>query len=174
MASNYGPKFGFRRSDESLSVREGRYTVPDPVPAGMVQGAAVVLPTGGTNGSLPGELALGGADAVLGPGLGGILVQEEQHLQVDEYDAFTSYDDSTAGSVRPGRLAISWCGSGVKVWFKNDGGAGDLLAELPSVGDQLGWDGSAWEATTTTEKFLVVTEVSGADVDSAYVEAVVK
>ena len=173
MASNYGPKFGFRRSDEIFSVREGRYSLPDPLEDGMQQGVAVVLPTGGTNGTLPGELALGGANAVLGPGLGGILVQEEGHIQGDGYDVFSGYDDTTAGDVRPGRLAISWCGSGVKVWFKNDGGADDLLASLPSVGDELGWNGTAWDSAATA-KFMVVTEVSGSDATDAYVEAVVK
>ena len=74
MASDYGLNFGFRRSDESMATREGRFKTPaagDP----LLIGTAVEIDP-----ATPGYLKASAAAAAAVSGLRGILVQEESHL----------------------------------------------------------------------------------------------
>src|SRR5262245_36557613 len=99
MASNYGLNFGFRRSDETLSIREGRFMVPA---AGTFrQGSYVVIDpaAAGFLKAAPADTAIQGA---------GLLVQEEAHL-VSVYaagDAGFDTFSSRLGVVQNGKRAI--------------------------------------------------------------------
>jgi hypothetical protein len=112
MASDYGRNFGFRRSDESVAVREGRFKTP--VASALLQGSAVEIDP-----ASPGYLKQC-ADAVTPePGYHGLLVQEDAHLG-SVYSADVANHDSSRPRGSPRRPALGHLGrAGTKVWFKN-------------------------------------------------------
>lgn len=175
MASNYGPAFGFRRSDETLAVREGRQRVP--ATGTYLQGQAVIF-----DAAAPGYLKLAAADEPSTPGYVGVLVQEEAHI-------FSSYDNQfidyyALSAVKNNRLAIIWSGSGGKIWLKNiasgtrkDGRAYEAItmiagsgATWPALGDYLGWNGTAWKKAAGASTALG--RVTASNETAKYLEAV--
>lgn len=173
MASDYGLNFGFRRSDETLANREGRFRTP---PDGdLRQGTAVMIDP-----DEPGFLKECPANQAAVTGLTGLLVQEESHLgSVFSAAPFLGHDSLDLGTTKNDQPAVMWGGPGTKVWLKNTpaynrGGrskAAVTVVDLTGVGlgDQLGWDGSKFvKADVDTTGWMTVTNVSGTD----YCEAV--
>ena len=173
MASDYGRNFGFRRSDESMATREGRFKTPATGDALRI-GTGVML-----DDANPGYLKVATAGAPLS-GLHGLLVQEESHIpdlwnRVD-VNGHDSYD---LGIAKKDQLSVMWAGVGTKVWFRNTedysrGGRsveGYQMVDLTGVGvgDQLTWNGTLWAAASAGNGWLTVTSVVGDD----YCEAVV-
>lgn len=170
MASDYGLNFGFRRSDESMRISEGRFRTP--VGSQLVLGTAVEI-----DASSPGYLKQAAKDVEPRPGICGLLVQEEAwDRSIHGKQRTDSFDLNVA---LPNRLSVITNGAGVKVWFRNTPkitrADGREIAAVTmfdttdmAVGKQLGWDGSAW-AVSATGKFMEVTEY---DADKAYFEAV--
>jgi hypothetical protein len=176
MASDYGLNFGFRRSDESLSTREGRQTVP--ATGTFYQGQAVAVDP-----AAPGYLKEAATDQVPSPGFVGVLVQEEAHFR-GIYDLQWS-DSDTLGKVVNSKMAIIWGGAGVKIWLKNTAATtkpdGVVIAAKtivsgtgatwPVVGDYLAWDATAhaWKKGTAATGLARVTSASNEA--GGYVEA---
>lgn len=162
MASDYGLNFGFRRSDESMAVREGRQKTPASGNA-LHLGTAVEI-----DGANPGYLKQSAAAAVPISGLHGLLVQEESHLlnPILDVPVHDSYD---LGFAKKNQLSTIWAGAGTKVWFKNTPAysrgdrskAAVTMVDLTgvAVGDRLGWDGAKW-VKDATHGWLVVTLVA--------------
>jgi hypothetical protein len=173
MASDYGLNFGFRRSDESVRLSEGREKVPasgtfllgslvsmDPANLGFLKAAASA------------EVGEGGTV--------GLLVQEEiwdrSIYAPDRIDSFYY------GVARNNRLAVISSGAGTKVWFKNTPAQtradGRTIAAVtmvdfttpPAQKDYLTWNGTNFLKSTNGESdsMLRVTLSNGVD----YVEAV--
>lgn len=173
MASDYGLNFGFRRSDESMAVREGRHKTP--VGVELRQGTAVEIDPAN-----PGFMKQSAANPTPLTGYHGLLVQEDAHLfSIHEPQWRDTYQ---LGRTKPNKLSVIWSGAGTKVWFRNtaaetryDGADYDAVdmfnATGVDVGDGLGWDGTQWVATdaTTTNAWLTVTLVNAS---AGYVEAV--
>lgn len=173
MASDYGNNFGFRRSDESVLVREGRLKVPT---TGTFRLGSLVAFDPATLGYLrvadSGEVGQGGTV--------GLLVQEE--IWDRSIYAPTRIDSFYYGVARNNRLAVIVSGPGGKVWFKNtaaqtraDGRAiaavtmVDLTSGTPAVMDYLTWDGTKFaKGTDITDSMLRITLTNGTD----YCEAV--
>ena len=175
MASDYGLNFGFRRSDESMATREGRFKTPA---AGnpLLIGTAVEIDP-----ATPGYLKASAAAADAVSGLRGILVQEESHLgsifQLGA-DFNGGHDSLDLGVAKKDQLSVMWAGVGTKVWFKNTPAysrgtrskdAVDIvdLAGV-TVGGSLGWDGTKWIGATGADAWMTVTHIVGTD----YCEAV--
>lgn len=173
MASDYGLNFGFRRSDESMATREGRYKTPATGTA-LRMGTAVEI-----DGATPGYMKQSAANAAPVTGLRGLLVQEESHI-FGVFDVL-GHDSYDLGVAKLDQLSVIWAGVGTKVWFKNTPAYSRGARSKPAVtmvdltgvavGDSLGWDGAKWVKAdgTTVPKWLTVTVVSGTD----YCEAVV-
>lgn len=173
MASDYGLNFGFRRSDESVRVSEGRFKTP-------ASGAALLLGTAvQIDPATPGYLKACASAAPLVTGFSGLLVQEEIHLP-SIYDP--QYLDSfSLGVAKKDRLSVVTSGAGTKVWFRNGGAStradGRSVSAVTiwttgttAVGDYLGWTGTAWAVTTTAAaQWMIVTNVN---LTAGYVEAV--
>lgn len=174
MASDYGSSFGFRRSDESLAIREGRQKVP--ATGTFLQGQAVTFDSAN-----PGYLKLCAADPGFTPGFTGLLVQEEAHIfssYANQY--FDTYDLS---AVKNNRLAIIWTGPGGKIWLKNrasgtrkDGrtfGAITMVAgsgaTWPVIGDPVGWNGTAWYKSTLANS---IGKCTASSESNGYIEVV--
>lgn len=172
MASDYGRNFGFRRSDETMAIREGRQKVP--ATGVFKQGQCVVIDPAN-----PGFLKLGAALEQAVAGFSGMLIQEEiwdrSHYGRQVLDSFAM--DEVFNS----RLATIWSGAGTKVWFRNtvaqtrvDGrviAAAGLLASPATIvaGDRIGWNGTLWaETAIEADAHFVCTLSNGLD----YVEAV--
>lgn len=145
MASDYGLNFGFRRSDESMAIREGRQKVP--AVGAFKQGECVVIDPAN-----PGFLKRGAAGEIAVPGWSGMLIQEEAwDRSIYGRQVLDSFGLS---DVLNNRLATIWSGAGTKCWFKNtplqnrvDGRvipASGLLADPTTlvIGDYLGWNGT--------------------------------
>lgn len=174
MASDYGLNFGFRRSDESMATREGRFKTP--VDGDLLkQGTAVELDPAN-----PGYLKVAAAAAPAISGLRGLLVQEESHLgSVFDAAPYLGHDSYDLGLCKRDQLSVMWAGVGTKVWFKNTGAyargnrskTAVQMVDLAGVGigDQLGWDGSKFVESTGDAAWLTVTAITGTD----YCEAVV-
>lgn len=171
MASDYGLNFGFRRSDESMATREGRFKTPA-TGTPLRQGTAVSIDPAN-----PGYLKASSSGAAPVSGLRGILVQEESHI----YSAFTeqAHDSYSLGVTKNDSHAVMWAGIGTKVWFRNTpardrfGRHADAVTMVDltgvGVGDSLGWDGTKWhKAAGAADAWLTVTNVS-----TDYCEAVV-
>lgn len=179
MASDYGLNFGFRRSDESFSVREGRFRSPKT--GTHLQGELVTLDPAN-----PGYLKKAAANAKGVTGLVGLLVQEESHIgSVFEAAPYLGHDSLDLGTAKNDQPTVMWSGAGVKVWLKNTPAysRGDRSKDAVTVvdvtgvaiGDALGWDGSKFVKAdgTTIPALATVTSVSGtAATAGAYVEAV--
>lgn len=171
MASDYGRNFGFRRSDETMAIREGRQKVPA---AGVfTQGECVVIDPAN-----PGFLKRGGANEPAVPGFSGMLVQEE--IWDRSVYGRQVLDSFALGEVLNNRLCTIWSGAGTKVWFRNtvaqnrvDGRAitaGGLLdaPEGMTAGEFLGWTGTKWGVVADkADAHFVITLSNGLD----YVEA---
>lgn len=172
MASDYGLNFGFRRSDETMAIREGRQKVP--AAGTFKQGDCVVIDPAN-----PGFLKKGAAGEDAVSGWSGLLVQEE--VWDRSIYGRQTLDSFALDEVLNNRLATIWSGAGTKVWFKNtdaqtrvDGRVIPAVTKVASaatvaVGDYLGWDGTAWaEVAAGPDAFMRVTLSNGVD----YVEAV--
>lgn len=164
MASDYGLNFGFRRSDESVTTREGNFKTP-------VGGSALLLGTAvEIDPAVPGYLKACAANAQPLSGTHGLLVQEENHLP--ELFDVPGHDSISLGTAKKDRRSVITAGVGCKVWFRNTAaysragrtkGAVEIVTETGLVvGDQIGWDGSKWvEADgTPTPVWMTVTRVS--------------
>lgn len=171
MASDYGRNFGFRRSDESVRVSEGRFKTPATGSA-LLNGTAVKIDTGG-------YLTTCSANDPLITGFSGLLVQEEIHLpSIYGIWPLDSYD---IGVTKKDRLSVITSGAGTKVWLQNTSSQtradGRSISAVTiwvtsgvAVGDYLGWNGTAWaETATAAYQWMVVTQVS---TSAGYVEAV--
>lgn len=175
MASDYGLNFGFRRSDETMAIREGRFKTP--VGSALRIGTAVEIDP--TN---PGYLRQCAANRPLVPGVSGLLVQEESHIG-SIFDAAPNmgHDSYDLGIAKPDQLSVIWGGAGTKVWFQNTaayarGNRSRAAVQMLdptglTVGDSLGWDGDTWvEADgTTIPAWLTVTAIN---TSNGYAEAV--
>lgn len=173
MASNYGLNFGFRRSDESMAIREGRLRTPA---AGTFRIGSLVA----IDPAAPGYLKVAAANQIGAGGTVGLLVQEEQFI-ASIYNADVGLHDSfQLGLAKNNTLSAVWGGAGVKVWFKNTTGstradgraiAAVTMTDLTGVviGDYLTWDGTKYIEGTSANSMLRVTAV---DIPSGYVEAV--
>ncbi len=175
MASNYGLNFGFRRSDESVRVSEGRFRTPA-TGAALLIGTAVQIDSAN-----PGFLKVCAANAPIVPGVAGLLVQEEQHIGSIYGQPVSTYDSFNFGLAKKNTLSVITTGAGVKVWFKNTTAQSRIdLRQTPGVtittltgvalGDTLGWDGTKWVKTTdAAAAWMTVTDVR---VAAGYVEGV--
>lgn len=175
MASSYGLNFGFRRSDETVRVSEGRFRTPKTGTALLLGTVVEVDP------SNAGYVKQSAANAKLVTGYCGLLLQEEDHLR-SIYDS-EYYDSTMFGTARKGALSVITSGAGTKVWFKNtavqnraDGRTVPAVTVATVaglvVGDQLGWDGTKFiklNGTTVTTAVLTVTDVK---TSAGYVEGV--
>lgn len=174
MASDYGLNFGFRRSDESMAVREGRHKTPS-TGTPLLQGTAVQIDPAN-----PGYMMQSPANPVPLTGFHGLLVQEDAHLFSIHEPLWR--DTYQLGTTKLNKLSVIWSGAGTKVWFKNtaaetrfDGQNYDAVNIVNltgvDVGDGLGWNGTQWVVTdaTTTNAWLTVTLVNAT---AAYCEAV--
>jgi hypothetical protein len=171
MASDYGLNFGFRRSDESMAVREGRQRVP--AAGTFKQGDYVALDPAN-----PGFLKRADANVVPQTGLTGLLVQEEAWDR--SIYGRQVLDSSALDEVLNSRQAIIWSGAGTKVWLRNtttqtraDGRQIDGVTKVDvaglAIGDGLTWDGTKYvKAGVGIEPLARVTLTNGVD----YVEAV--
>lgn len=159
---DYGPNFGFRRFDETVSNREGRLKVPT---SGTFRLGSLVTFDPAT----PGYLKAAAADEVAVGGYGGLLVQEE--IWDRSIYAAPDVDSYYKGIAVNDRLAVIVSGAGTKVWFRNtalqnraDGRsiAAVTMVTLASVvvGDYLKWTGSAWIEGLATNSMLRVTSVA--------------
>lgn len=173
MASDYGLNFGFRRSDESMATREGRFKTPATGDALLI-GTAVEI-----DAANPGFLKACAADPAPVSGLRGLLVQEENHLMGIFETGLLGHDSLDLGTAKKDQLSVMWAGIGSKIWFKNTAAysrgtrSKDAVQMVDltgvAVGDSLGWNGTRWaEAATAAAAWLTVTNVS-----TDYCEAVV-
>jgi hypothetical protein len=156
MASDYGLNFGFRRSDESVRVSEGRFKTP-------VTGSALLIGTAvQIDPATPGYLKACAAATPLVPGFAGILVQEEVHWGSIYGQDPSLYDSYNLGVAKLNTLSVVSTGAGTKVWFRNTTGSTradgrvvptvaiwDATTNTPVVGDALGWTGTLWQKTAT-------------------------
>lgn len=173
MASDYGLNFGFRRSDESVRVAEGRFKTPASGSA-LLLGTAVQIDSANA-----GYLKACAANAPLLTGFSGLLVQEE--IQFRSIYENTILDSFSLGVAKLNKLSVITSGPGTKVWLKNTPAQtradGRVISAVNiwtttgvGVGDYLGWTGSAWAKTTTAgQQWMVVTQVNAS---AGYVEAV--
>lgn len=170
MASDYGRNFGFRRSDESMRVAEGRYRTPA-TGSTLLQGTAVEIDTAN-----PGRLKAAAANAPLVTGVSGLLIQElawDRSIYESPADLLDSY---SLNQTKKDRLSVMTSGAGVKVWLKNTPAEtradGRSIAAVTMVtltglaaGDKLGWDGSKFvevNGSTVTEAWMTVLSVDSA------------
>jgi hypothetical protein len=164
MASDYGLNFGFRRSDESVAVREGRLKTPA---AGTFRLGSLVQ----FDPANVGYLMACAASAVGEGATVGLLVQEEiwnrsiyETMHLDSFGLGVAYNN---------RPSVIVAGSGTKVWFKNTLAStradGRVIAAVtmvdfastPTVLGYLTWDGTKFTATgaTAANSMLKVTWV---------------
>jgi hypothetical protein len=162
MASNYGMNFGFRRSDETVRVAEGRFKTPA-TGAALLLGTAVQIDTANA-----GFVTACAANAALVTGFSGILLQEEIFIRpIYEQQILDTYN---LGVARLNKLSVISSGSGTKIWLKNTASLQqvDDRPLIPAVtiwtpagvgvGDHLGWTGTAWAKTTTAvQMWMTVT-----------------
>lgn len=172
MASDYGLNFGFRRSDESSRVSEGRQRTP--VGSALVLGTCVEIDPANE-----GFLRQGAASAPPRTGICGLLLQELD-WDVSIYDGEV-IDSFAKGVAKPNRLSVITNGAGTKVWFRNTAGAtradGRVIPARTLVdftglvlGSSLLWNGTAWAdaGATPAVAHMEVTEI---DVAGEYLEA---
>lgn len=176
MASDYGLNFGFRRSDESLRIAEGRFKTPTGAAGEMLLGTCVEIDPTADEGPLgSGRLRQAAANAAARPGICGLFLQEEiMFRSIYEHDMTDSFQ---IGTSKPDKLSVITNGPGVKVWFQNtpqqnraDGRvvpAVTIVAGVGAltVGTQLGWDGAAWAALNSDGAV-------GPIIDNAHMEVV--
>jgi hypothetical protein len=153
MASDYGLNFGFRRSDESVAVREGRLKTPL---AGTFRLGSLVQ----FDATSVGYLMAAPASA-WGEGASvGLLVQEEiWNRSIYETNHLDSFGLGKAYNNRP---SVIVAGAGTKVWFKNTAAStradGRVIAAVtmvdfttpPVVMGYLTWDGTQFTPVGAT------------------------
>lgn len=172
MASDYGLNFGFRRSDESMRVAEGRNRTP--AGSSLVLGTAVEIDPAN-----PGFLRQAAASAAPRTGVCGLLLQELD-WDVSIYDS-PIMDSFDRGVAKGGRLSVITNGAGVKVWFRNtaqinraDGRVIPARSLVDFTGLALGsallWNGTAWADAGATPDVAHM-EVTDIDVAGEYLEA---
>lgn len=163
MASDYGRNFGFRRSDESLAIREGRFKTPVGTAGAVLLGSAVEI-----DAAAPGFVKKCAANPAAITSLRGLLVQEESHIDSVFNGSLNGHDSIDLGISKPDQPTTFWSGKGLKVWFRNtpayDRGtrhrdAVTMLSGTLAIGAGLGWDGSKWIVTdgTTTPIWMRIT-----------------
>jgi hypothetical protein len=176
MASDYGLAFGFRRSDESVRVSEGRLKTPATGPV-LLQGTAVEIDPVNA-----GYLRVAGAGVHKRPGTTGLLIQEEawdrniltESNWVDSYGLMFT---------KPNRLSVVTSGAGTKVWMKNipaktrgDGRVMNAVTMFLSagvaVGRGLAWNGTAFIDVADPLDATSFGEVTYFDGSRGYVEFV--
>ena len=167
MASDYGLNFGFRRSDESVAVREGRLKTP--LTGTFRLGSLVQFDP-----AAPGYLKAC-ASAAIGEGATvGLLVQEEiwnrsiyETMHLDSFGLGVAYNN---------RPSVIVAGAGTKVWFKNTAGSTradgrviasvtmvDLTTGTPAILDYLTWNGTTFaKGTGITDSMLRLTAIDSA------------
>ncbi len=173
MASDYGLNFGFRRSDESVRVSEGRFRTPATGSALLIGTAVAIDP------ATPGYLKVcASADPII-PGVAGLLVQEEVMFASIYGQDVVNYDSTDLGIAKLDRLSVVTTGAGTKVWFKNTTGAtradGQVVSGVTilnvtslAVGAALGWNGTQWAVTATAAaQWMTITAIG-----TGYAEAV--
>lgn len=155
MGSNYGPHFGVRRWDEDMATREGRFKTPASG-SPLLIGSAVEVDFAN-----PGYMKQAAANAVLRPGVAGLLIWEDQFLQYGPIGSINSplrRDTSQLAYAMLGKYAVITTGDGCKFWFKNvaarstpDGYAFPAITPVAglgsagvALGDFLGWNGTQW------------------------------
>lgn len=162
MASDYGLNFGFRRSDESMAVAEGRFKTPASGSA-LKLGTAVEIDPAST-----GYVKVSANDADPITGIHGLLVQEDSHLF--DYYARNWKDTADLGLAKKNVLCVIRSGAGTKVWLKNTAQVtspdGTVTAAVTmftqgsiAVGDKLGWTGTVWDEDAS-HGWMVVTYVT--------------
>ncbi len=109
MASEYGLNFGFRRSDESVRVSEGRFKTPATGAALLIGTAVQIDPAN------EGYLKPCAANAALVPGVAGILVQEEAHFGSIYGQDVSLYDSFNLGTAKLNQLSVVSTGRRMKV-----------------------------------------------------------
>lgn len=173
MASNYGRNFGFRRSDESVRVSEGRLRTPA---TGTFRIGMLVT----FDPAAPGYLKAAAANEVGDGGTVGLLLQEEQFIGSIYGQGVEHYDSNNLGVAKNNTLSVITSGAGTKVWFQNTAGEtradGRVLSAVTmtdltgvAIKDYLTWDGTKFIEGTEANSMLRVTAV---DVAAGYVEAV--
>lgn len=175
MASDYGLNFGFRRSDETVRVSEGRFRTPATGAALLIGTAVQIDPAN------PGFVTPCPANAPIVPGVAGILLQEEIMFGSIYGQEVGLLDSFNYGVAKPNRLSVITTGAGTKIWIRNstaqtraDGRAisAVTITDLTgaNLGDNLGWDGTKWVKTTTASAaWMTITSINTAN---AYAEGV--
>lgn len=173
MASDYGLNFGFRRSDESVRIAEGRFRTPA---AGTFRFGSLVA----IDKAAPGFLRAATANEVGEGASVGLLLQEESWDR--SIYGPSGVDSFGLGQAYNNRLSVITAGAGTKVWLKNteaqsrvDGRqiAAVTMVDLTGVApmDYLTWDGAKFikSIAGVSDSMLRVTEV---DETKGYCEAV--
>ena len=175
MASDYGLNFGFRRSDESVRVSEGRVKTPKTGPLLLIGTAVEIDPVNA------GFLRVAAAAAKPRTGTCGLLVQEEDWdrtiYQADHIDSYGK------GVAKPNRLSVITSGPGVKVWMQNtaaksraDGrsiaATSMFIATGVGVGKGMSWNGTAFVVVIDPTDPTSFGEVTFFDAAKGYVELV--
>lgn len=177
MASDYGPNFGFRVSDETRRSSNGRVRTPK-TGAALLCGTAVEQ-----NPADPGYLRPMASGIPFRTGSSGLLVQEEvwdrSIYGTDVVDSFS------LGICLPNRLSVITSGPGSKVWFRNTASSTRadgrvipavtmFVAASVAVGRGLVWNGTAWAdsgALADPTDATVLMEVSYYNASAGLVEA---
>ena len=174
MASDYGLNFGFRRSDESVRVSEGRIKTPATGPLLLI-GTLVTIDAANA-----GYLKVAPAAAPVVPGVTGLLIQEEVwDRSIYERDRVDSF---VLGLCKPNRLSVISTGAGTKFWLKNsaaqvraDGRSIDAVQMFVPTGitiaGGLAWDGTHYINVAAGDPTQVAT-VTFFDATKGLVEAV--
>lgn len=175
MASDYGLNFGFRRSDESVRVSEGRVKTPATGPL-LLLGTAVTI-----DAANPGYLKVAPTGAHPLTGVTGLLVQEEiWDRNIYERQRVDSF---VLGVAKPNRLSVITNGPGTKIWLKNtaaqdraDGRHIDavtmFVATNVAVGRGLAWNGTAFVDVAAPDDPTSFGVVTAFDSSKGYLELV--
>lgn len=175
MASNYGRNFGFRRSDESSRVSEGRLRTPA---TGTFRIGMLVT----FDPAAPGFLKAAAANEVGDGATVGLLLQEEQFIGSIYGQGTEFYDSNNLGVAKNNTLSVITAGSGTKVWLKNTAAEtradGRVLAAVTmveltgaAVKGFLTWDGTKFTVTAATAANSML-QITSVDEAAGYVEAV--
>lgn len=175
MASDYGLNFGFRRSDETSAVREGRLKTPV---AGTFRLGYLVM----FDAASAGYLKVATANAVGEGSTVGLLVQEEiWDRSIYETSHLDSFALGTAYNNRPSAIVS---GAGTKIWLANTVSQtradGRVIAAqtpvawgtVPGVLDYLTWDGTNQFTVTAATAANSMLRVTWVDTVNHAVEAV--
>lgn len=175
MASDYGPNFGFRVSDETRRSSMGRLKTPA-TGATLLLGTAVELDPANT-----GYLRVAAAAAHPRTGTCGLLVQEESwNRTIYQSEIVDTYSLNQA---KANTLSVITNGPGTKIWLKNtlaqtraDGRVVPAVTMFTiasvAVGRGLAWDGTYWIDVATPDAATSFMEVTYFDATRLYLEAI--